>query len=182
MKRKTTKDILAESFLELINDKRISKITINDITSNCGMTQPTFYNYFKDKYDLIAWAYTSDTGKIMGRIGEQGYEWRDTLYDGARYFDKNRSLVVNALKHTGGRDAFMRQMERINIDLLCNEIRPCLKNVQRDQGRRIFSSGKANFTQEYFVYCKENCRSMAEKDPSFGHVGIFQTRPNCRIV
>lgn len=32
MIKKTTKDIIAESFLELINDKGISKITINDIT------------------------------------------------------------------------------------------------------------------------------------------------------
>lgn len=123
MQKKSKKEVLVKSFQELALQKPISKITITNITDNCGLSQPTFYRYFKDKYDLIAWAYTSDTGKIMGRIGEQGYQWRDTLYDGARYFDENRSLVVNALKHTGGRDAFMRQMERINIDLLCNEIR-----------------------------------------------------------
>lgn len=123
MQKKTKKEVLVKSFQELALQKPISKITITNITDNCGLSQPTFYRYFKDKYDLIAWAYTSDTGKIMGRIGEQGYQWRDTLYDGARYFDKNRSLVLNALKHTSGRDAFMRQMERINIDLLCNEIR-----------------------------------------------------------
>lgn len=65
MKRKTTKDILAESFLELINEKRISKITINDITSNFGMTPPTFYNYFKDKYDLIVWIYVRGVEQIV---------------------------------------------------------------------------------------------------------------------
>ena len=123
MQKKSKKEVLVKSFQELALQKPISKITITNITDNCGLSQPTFYRYFKDKYDLIAWAYTADTGKIMGRIGEQGYEWRDTLYDGARYFDKNRSLVVNALKHTSGRDAFMRQMEQINIALLCNEIR-----------------------------------------------------------
>jgi AcrR family transcriptional regulator len=50
--RKTTKEILAESFLELAETKRIDKITITEITDNCGMSQPTFYNHFKDKYDL----------------------------------------------------------------------------------------------------------------------------------
>ena len=49
MKRKTTKEILAESFLELAENKRIDKIRVSDITSNCGMTAPTFYNHFKDK-------------------------------------------------------------------------------------------------------------------------------------
>ena len=53
MKRKTTKDILAESFLELAMSKRIDKITITDITSNCGMSQPTFYNHFKESLRCI---------------------------------------------------------------------------------------------------------------------------------
>ena len=48
MKRKTTKELLAESFLELAETKRIDKIRISDITDNCGMSQPTFYHHFKD--------------------------------------------------------------------------------------------------------------------------------------
>lgn len=47
MKRKTTEELLAESFLELAQTKRIDKITIIEITNNCGMSQPTFYNHFK---------------------------------------------------------------------------------------------------------------------------------------
>ena len=35
-------------------------------------------------------------------------------------------------------------------------------------------------TQQYFVYCKENQRSMTEKDSLFGHIDIFQTWPNQR--
>ena len=123
MQRKSKKEVLVKSLRELALQRPISKITISDITNNCGLSQPTFYHYFKDKYDLIAWAYITDAESIMRKIGVDGYEWRDTLYDAARYFDEHRSFAVNALKHTSGRDAFMRQMERINIDLLCNEIR-----------------------------------------------------------
>ena len=32
-------------------------------------------------------------------------------------------------------------------------------------------------TRQYFVYCKENQRSMAEKEPPLGHIDIFQTWP-----
>lgn len=126
MRKKTKKEVLVKSFQELALQMPISKITITNITDNCGLSQPTFYRYFRDKYDLIAWAYITDAERIMGRIGTDGYRWRDTLYDGLRYFAENRSLAVNALKHTGGRDAFMRQMERINVELLCNEIRKAL--------------------------------------------------------
>ncbi|MCI9156290.1 MAG: hypothetical protein HFF44_05015 [Lawsonibacter sp.] len=36
---------------------------------------------------------------------------------------------------------------------------------------------EANLTQEYWMYFKENWQSMAEKEPTFGHVDIFQTSP-----
>lgn len=43
MKRKTTKEILAESFHELAELKPIDKITIQDIVDNCGYSPATFY-------------------------------------------------------------------------------------------------------------------------------------------
>lgn len=123
MYRKTTKDILAESFLELAKKKRIDKITITEITDNCGMSQPTFYNHFRDKYDLIIWIYVNDAKKIMGQIGVNGYTWRDTLPDAAKYYIENRDFVINALLHTSGHDSFIRQLEQTNINLLVNEVR-----------------------------------------------------------
>ncbi|OPZ20320.1 MAG: HTH-type dhaKLM operon transcriptional activator DhaS [Firmicutes bacterium ADurb.BinA205] len=118
MKRKTTKEILAESFQELASEKRIDKITITEITSNCGMSQPTFYNHFKDKYDLIVWIYIHESGEIMSKIGVDGYSWRDTLLDGARYFAANREYIINALRHTSGHDSFMLYVQKVNAEFL----------------------------------------------------------------
>lgn len=53
MRRKTTKELLAESFMELSATKPVSKITIAEITRNCSLSSPTFYRHFKDKYDLM---------------------------------------------------------------------------------------------------------------------------------
>ena len=55
MKRKNAKEILAESFQELARGKNIDKITVKEITDNCGYSTVTFYRQVKDKYDLIAW-------------------------------------------------------------------------------------------------------------------------------
>ncbi|MBR0399679.1 MAG: TetR family transcriptional regulator, partial [Mogibacterium sp.] len=58
MKRKTAKEILAESFRELAETRNVDRITAKDITENCGYSSATFYRQFKDKYDLIAWEYS----------------------------------------------------------------------------------------------------------------------------
>ncbi len=123
MKKITTKDVLAESFLELAEKIPINKITIADIVNNCGMTQPTFYRYFKDKYDMIAWIYVREAGKNIGKIGRDGYLWKDTLLDGMRFYAENRKFMVNALMHTSGRDSFLFQMADMNIGFIENEIR-----------------------------------------------------------
>ena len=122
MKRKTTKELLAESFLELAQTKRIDKITITEITNNCGMSQPTFYNHFKDKYDLIVWIYTSRVSEVMGRIDNKSYLWKDTLLDGARYYAENCEFIKNALKHIGGQDSFIEYVRKRNTEFLKAEV------------------------------------------------------------
>ena len=86
MKRKTAKEILAESFRELAGNKNIDKITIREIVENCGYSPATFYRNFKDKYDLVAWEHAQGVAAIMNRIGEQDYTWKQTLLDGANRF------------------------------------------------------------------------------------------------
>ena len=100
MKRLTTKEILAQSFLELSEKKRIDKITITEITDNCDLSQPTFYNHFRDKYDLIIWIYVGDARKFTDKIGVDGYRWRDSLADAAAYYAEKRNFVIN---QTGSR-------------------------------------------------------------------------------
>ena len=123
MKKKSTKELLADSFLELAEKVPINKITIANIAENCEVTQPTFYRYFKDKYDMISWIYARQAGEFIGKIGEEGYLWKDTLLDGMRFYDENRKFMVNALKHTSGRDSFLFQMSDMNIRFIENEIR-----------------------------------------------------------
>ena len=118
MKRKTTKEILAASFQELAATKSIDKITIQEIADNCGYSPATFYRNFKDKYDLIAWEHTRAVAVIVDRIGEDGYLWKQTLYDGAQMYIDNKEYLANLLKHTSGHDSFMRYMAEINCDAL----------------------------------------------------------------
>ena len=153
--RKTTKEILAESFLELTEKKPIDKITITNITDNCGMSQPTFYNHFKDKYDLIVWIYVTAGQKVMDKIGENGYQWRDTLADGAEYFLINRDFAINALTNTSGQNSFMMYVSKSNVDLLVTEVR---KKIMTEQIPKIimgmikvYCYGTVQFIFEWIV-------------------------------
>ena len=51
----TTKIALEDSLKRLLLRKPLDKITITDITTDCGISRMTFYYHFKDIYDLVEW-------------------------------------------------------------------------------------------------------------------------------
>ena len=93
VKRKTAKEILAESFRELAEKKSVDKITVPDITENCGYSKTTFYRSFTDKYDLMAWDYARRQKEIMDQTESDGYEWKTTLIEGALLFNEQRDYL-----------------------------------------------------------------------------------------
>ncbi len=166
MKRKTTKEILAESFMELSASKPISKITIAEITENCSMTSPTFYRHFKDKYDLISWIFVQEAQKNVDRIGQEGYLWKDTLLDGLRYYAENRKYMINALKHTSGRDSFINQITEIDIGYITDEIREKrgTKDIPDDLAAliKIYCYGTGQYLCEWLMASKpDSCEQVA---------------------
>ena len=118
MKRKTAKEILADSFRELAETKAIDKITIREITDNCGYSPATFYRQFRDKYDLIAWAYSRDLERIMEQVAFDESSWKRTLIDAASYYSEHKEYLANLLLHTSGFDAFVHNMTEINYESL----------------------------------------------------------------
>lgn len=118
-----TKFFLAESFKELSKKKSVDKITVKEIVKNCGLTPPTFYNHFQDKYALIEWIYSSAAKKIMNKIGTDGYTWRDSLADGVDYFFANKDFFRNLMANTSGQTSFINYVAQFNIKILSDYIK-----------------------------------------------------------
>ena len=158
MKRKTTKEIIADSFMELAAARAVNRISIVDIVENCSLTKPTFYRYFKDKYDLISWIYVREAQANVDKIGEDGYLWRNTLLDGLRFYEENRNFMVNALKHTNGRDSFINQINEADIAFTTAQISKKLggKKVPDDLSRmvKIYCYGTGQYLCDWLMDSK----------------------------
>ncbi|MDO4633057.1 MAG: TetR/AcrR family transcriptional regulator C-terminal domain-containing protein [Eubacteriales bacterium] len=121
--RKTTKETLAESLRELSESKSIDKITIREIVENCGMSAGTFYNHFKDKYDLIAWIYLNQMESITKEYLEQENGWLSSLTALLRVVNKDHIFYKNALKNTAGQNSFFEAASQRSIELMRDVIR-----------------------------------------------------------
>lgn len=60
-----TKRAISASLKKLLLTKNLNKITIQDITDDCGINRQTFYYHFADIYDLVEWTCIEDTEKVL---------------------------------------------------------------------------------------------------------------------
>ncbi len=155
MKRKTSKEILAESFREVAENKNIDKITVKDITDNCGYSPATFYRQFSDKYDLIAWDYTREFDKILSGIDGTWAEWTNAMKSTAVFFEERKMYLTNLFLHTSGLEAFITYMQEINYRCLIDIVKKVEGEHPIDKMTemciRLYVLGTVQFTSEWIL-------------------------------
>lgn len=60
-----TKNAIKASFLKLLNERPLNKITIKDIVSDCGINRNSFYYHFQDIPSLIEEIVKEDTDRVI---------------------------------------------------------------------------------------------------------------------
>lgn len=91
---KITKNAIADSLIKLMEIKPLPKITISNITEECGINRMTFYYYFQDIYDLLRWIISSEIDKIV-KDGHQGNNWKDSYTELYRTAVEHRGMLTN---------------------------------------------------------------------------------------
>ena len=64
--RDRTKAMFAEELEEMLREMPLSKVRVSRLCERCGATTPTFYYYFHDKYELVAWVFLRDYSHVTG--------------------------------------------------------------------------------------------------------------------
>ena len=92
-----TKRALEQSLKNLLLQKPLSKITINDIAEDCGINRMTFYYHFKDIYDLIEWSCEEDARKALE--GKKTYDtWQQGLLQIFEAVQENKVFILNVYR------------------------------------------------------------------------------------
>ncbi len=71
------KEKIADSFEKMMNSHFIDDISVKDIMNYCQLPRTVFYRYFHDKYDLMAYVYTSQIKRFIS--DSQTYTYQDMV-------------------------------------------------------------------------------------------------------
>lgn len=162
-----TKFALEASLKKLLQHKKIDKITISDLTSDCGISRMSFYYHFKDIYELVEWVCVED-----GKRALQGKKTYDTWQEGlTQIFEavlENKAFIQN-INGVVGREKIESYLYKLTYELIagvvnekCGEID--IEKEDRDFIAQFYKYGFVGVMLEWIDRgMKDDYRKLVEK-------------------
>lgn len=116
MSKATTKMAIAYAFKELLLEKPLNKITINDIAEKCDMNRQTFYYHFHDILELTEWICEEDAEQALKE--NRTYDtWQDGFLAIFNMIRRDKAFIIN-IYHNVPKDYLYRYLYRVTYQLL----------------------------------------------------------------
>lgn len=97
-----TKKALAASLKKLMEERTLDKISIREITEDCGVNRKTFYYHFENIYDLVNWLFEEEAIELMKQY-DFVTDYEEAVRFTMNYIEENEH-VVNSTLDALGRD------------------------------------------------------------------------------
>lgn len=88
-----TKKILVDAFAKVLLDKPFKKITVSDITDECGISRMTFYYHFKDIYALLEWSIKTRLSEVV-KDKYTFYTWEQGLLSLLNFALEHKAAII----------------------------------------------------------------------------------------
>ena len=106
----------------MLSKKELSKITISNITEECGVNRQTFYYHFKDIYDLLEWIFTNEVIEEIDNEIEEN--WQQKFIYIFEYVIQNKEFIKNVYS-SGSKEYFLKFAYKQTNLLIINFIENC---------------------------------------------------------
>ena len=141
-----TKNALENSLKKMLLKKKVNKITVEDLTNDCGINRMTFYYHFHDIYDLIEWSCLEDAKKAIK--GTKTYDtWQEGCYQIFEAVLENKPFIMNVYKNVS-REHIEKFLNELTYNLMMSVINEKSKDIEvREEDKEFI----ANFYKNAFV-------------------------------
>ena len=97
-----TKQAIKASFMKLLNERPLNKISVRDIVEDCGINRNSFYYHFQDIYALLRWMLDREAVEIVKK-SDLINDYDEVLRFTFDYVKQNK-LIINCAYDAIGRE------------------------------------------------------------------------------
>ena len=113
MKKRTSKEILSENFVQMMESRPFDSISVSALIEKCGISRATFYRCFRDKYDILDYIFDRELSDSFF------FDYAKPMHIRERAvldeLDKKKSFYVHALDVPSFRPHWMSCSYKANL-------------------------------------------------------------------
>lgn len=158
-----TKNALEESLKKFLLQKPLDKITISDLTTDCGISRMAFYYHFKDIYDLVEWSCIEDASRALQ--GKKTYDtWQEGLQQIFEAVLENKPFILNVYRSVK-REQVENYLYSLTYQLIEGVVEEQSKNlmVTEEQKKFIADFYKYSFVGVMLDWIKRGMKEAPEE-------------------
>lgn len=125
-----TKRMLAATLKKKMEQKPLSKITVSEIITDCGVNRKTFYYHFADIYELLKWMLEQEAIDVVSQF-DLLVDYADAMRFVIQYIGNNRH-ILNCAYDSMGRDEMKRFLYADFIKLISDIVDRVASGLQLD--------------------------------------------------
>lgn len=140
-----TKRAIQESFKKLLSTQPLDKITVKNITDDCGVNRNTFYYHYSDIYQLLEEIFLAEAQKSVDEM-VIGQSWEEGLKTGLCFVKENKKLVYHVYNSLH-RETIERYLYSVSLDFANKFIGNASKQLELN-----VSDEDKNFIASFYKY------------------------------
>ena len=128
-----TKKMFADALKRVLEKKPLSKISVSEIVSDCGVNRKTFYYHFENINNLLKWIINQEAIEIVKEM-EAIADYEKSLLFIIDYIDKNEEIIKNiySMEKSELRQFFYSDFIEIMATIIENAIQYLQVSVPQD--------------------------------------------------
>lgn len=161
-----TKQSLAASLRRQLEKKPLSKVTVSEIATDCGINRKTFYYHFTDIYDLFRWMLEQETVSVVKKF--------DLLVDFREAMEfvmdsvMNNKHIVNSAYDSMGRAGlahfFYADFSEIIRKYIDEVVETCQLDIEEDYRRFQGEFFTAAISGMILKWCASDPKNLRERE------------------
>ena len=106
-----TKKAIMETFMELLEEKPLDKITVKDVVERCDINRGTFYYYYTDIFELAEDIFETELQQITSQ--HRSYDsWQQAFLEATQLAQQSKRQIFHVL-HTRNREKLEQDLYRL---------------------------------------------------------------------
>jgi AcrR family transcriptional regulator len=123
-----TKKAIMETFLSLLDEKELDKITVKEITTKCHINRNTFYYHFIDIYDLLNQILKLESSKVIESCNNEEIS-NQKFIESIKFAAKNKNALFH-IYNSNNKEELKKCTQEIVTELLRYYLKKNCSNIE----------------------------------------------------